>query len=982
MSGLATTTINRNRRRWVIGAIAGIILLLLVLGAISGFYVDILFFREVGQSGVFWTTFWSKLVLGLIFGAIFFVLLLVNLVIVQRLAPRFRVFSPEQEVIDRYRRAFAPYARYLIPAVAAVIALFVGVAASGQWKTFLLWKSSSGVSFGQSDPLFHRDAAYYIFTLPFQKFVQGWFFSALVGITVIVGIAHYLTGGIRTQTSGERVTPQVKAHLSVLLGLIVLVKAWGYYLGKFDLLGSERGVVTGASYTDIHAQLPALKLLVFIAIACAVLFLVNIRFRGWALPVIGIGLLGVVSIVVGGLVPAAVQKFSVDPQEFQREKPYIIKNMDATKFAFGLDKIQLSSANPTPTVPTTVGGQQTSTLDQATLDNIRLWNPSALRLNYDSLQRLQPYYEFSDVDVDRYDINGSETQVMLSAREVVQSSIPGAKTWQNTHLVYTHGYGAVASAVNTVTNTGGPDFILSDIPPTSTESGIELSQGKGAELYYGERQLDVPYLVVDTNQDELNYPQGTSQKFTKYNGKGGIPIGGFFRRLVFAYRYRDINLLISGLITGDSKILIYRNLTDRVQKVAPFLRYDKDPYSVVANGNLYYIWDAYTTTSLFPYSEHVNLSTATGGDLSGSANYIRNSVKVVMNAFDGTLRFYVVDPTDPLIRVWEAAFPHLFTNVSQAPEDIQAHFRYPEDLLMTQAYQFKTYHLASSDAQTFYSGERAWAIPTSLATQPESTTASSGTPFRPYYVVSKLPGSDSEHFVLFEPFTPPSRTNMVAFLAAGSDGFSTTSPGTDPGNYGQLTSLQFPATGNVLGPTQARNLINQDPTTSTQISLLSQRGSQVQFGDLLIVPVEDSFLYVQPIYIASSQANPIPQLKLVDVVNGSQVSLGTNLQDALNAALNQQPGGGTTCPDGSQPPCVTPGQTVAQLLAQALQHFQAADAALKRGDLATYQTEIKAGEALVQQANELAGGTGAGGTGTGGTPTPTPTPTTSPSASP
>jgi uncharacterized membrane protein (UPF0182 family) len=963
---VARTTIDRSRRRWVIAALAALVALLILLGALSGFYVDILFFREVGQSGVFWTIFWSKLVLGLIFGAIFFVLLLVNLVIVQRLAPRFRVFSPEQEVIDRYRRAFAPYTRYLIPALAAVIALFVGAAASGQWKVFLLWRSSGGVTFGRADPLFHRDAAYYIFSLPFQKFVQGWFFSALVGITVIVGIAHYLTGGIRTQTTGERVTPQVKAHLSVLLGLIVLVKAWGYYLGKFDLLTSERGVVTGASYTDIHAQLPALKLLVFIAIACAVLFLVNIRFRGWALPVIGIGLLGVVSIVVGGLVPAAVQKFSVDPQEFQKEQVYIQRNLDATQFAFGLDKIHLTSASPTATVASSA-----AIPDKPTLDNIRLWNPSVLQTNYEAVQRLQQYYEFSDVDVDRYQINGNETQVMLSAREISQNGIPGSKTWQNTHLVYTHGYGAVASAVNTVTSTGGPDLILFDIPPTGppTGSNITVSPGHGSQLYYTERPPDTPYLVVDTKQRELNYPQGTGQVTTQYAGKGGIPVGGFFRKLVFAYRFRDINLLISGLIDSDSKIMIYRDLRTRVQKVAPFLKYDKDPYAVIAGGSLYYVWDAYTTTDLFPYSERANLSDATGTDLSGRANYIRNPVKVVMNAYDGTLRFYVVDKTDPLIQVWENAFPHLFTDVTQAPLEIQQHFRYPEDLLMTQAAQFATYHV--QDPQTFYSGDRAWAIPLALSTRPEATTSAGNGPFRPYYVVSKLPGSDSEHFVLFEPFSPPSRTNMVAYLAAGSDLLSSTESTQDAGGYGNLTSLQFPATGNVLGPTQARNLINQDPTTSSQISLLSQRGSQVQFGDLLIVPIEDSFLYVQPIYIASSQASSIPQLKLVAVVNGTQVSLGTTLQDALTKALGT-PAGGETCPDGSQPPCVTPPtQTVAALLAQAVQEFQAAETALKAGDLAGYQQHIDAAKSLVAQANELAGGsTGTGGT--GGTPSPTP----------
>jgi uncharacterized membrane protein (UPF0182 family) len=407
--------VKRGRRRWVLLGVGILVVLLVILAGLSGFYVNILWFREVHQSGVFWTTFWSKVLLGFVFGAIFFVLLLANLLIVRRLAPRFRVFSPEQEVIERYRAAFEPYARYLVPAFAALIAIFVGVAASGQWRTFLLWRSSGGIAFGtaHADPLFHRDPSYYIFVLPFQQFIQGWFFSALVGITVITAVAHYLTGGIRTQTSGERVTPQVKAHLSVLLGLIILVKAYGYYLGKFSLLVSPRGVVTGASYTDIHAEKPALLLLMFIAIACAILFLVNIRFRGWALPVIGIALLGVTSIAVGGLYPAAVQKFSVGPQEFQKEEPYIADNISATRYAFGLDKIKLTSGTPALSVTA-----QEESLNSPTVQNIRLWNPAILKQNYEALQRLQPYYDFWDVDTDRYPIAADERQIMLSAREI------------------------------------------------------------------------------------------------------------------------------------------------------------------------------------------------------------------------------------------------------------------------------------------------------------------------------------------------------------------------------------------------------------------------------------------------------------------------------------------------------------------------------------------------------------------------------------
>jgi uncharacterized membrane protein (UPF0182 family) len=412
-------------------------------------------------------------------------------------------------------------------------------------------------------------------------------------------------------------------------------------------------------------------------------------------------------------------------------------------------------------------------------------------------------------------------------------------------------------------------------------------------------------------------------------------------------------------------------MATRVQKVAPFLKFDHDPYGAVVGGHLNYILDAYTTTSLYPYSQEADLSDATGGHLSGTANYIRNSVKVVMNAYDGTLRFYVTEPNDPLIQVWRNAFPHMFTDVSDAPDELVEHFRYPEDLLSVQATQFSKYHV--TDPQTFYGNERVWEIPAALPTTPpnKNPVSTSPGPFFPYYVLSKIPGSDSEHFVLFEPFSPPKRTNMVAYLAAGSDGYGSTGGSKDAGLYGNLTSQQFPTNGNVIGPARARSLINQDPAASSQITLLSQQGSGVLFGDLVVVPIADSFLYVQPIFLASSQTNSIPQLKLVAVVNGGDVFLGTNLTDALTKAFGTQ---SQTCPDGSPPPCITPptGQTPADLLAQAQNEFNLADVALKAGDLAGYQAHIKAAEALVAQAEKLLGTGSGSGSGSGGTPTPTP----------
>jgi uncharacterized protein len=943
---MAQNAIRGQRRRWP-WVVAGVIVLVaLILSALSSFYVDILWFREVHFSGVFWSVFWSKVVLGLIFGALFFVLLFANLLVVGRLTPKFRVPTPEQEAIERYRVAFEPYLRWVVPGAAALISLFVGLAAAAQWKTFLLWRSVGPVTFGHADPLFHRDPSFYVFILPFQKFVQGWLFSALVGILVIVAVAHYLWGNIRTQGPGERVTPAVRAHLSVLLGLIFLVKAWGYYLGRFDLLLSPRGVVTGASFTDVHAQLPALRLLTIVAIACALLFFVNIRYRVWALPAIGFGLLLLISIVVGGIYPAAVQRFSVAPQELQKESPFIQRDITATRYAWGLSSINPARASPNQDISS---AQVES--NQTTIGNIRLWNPAILGQTYQALQRFQPYYEFADVDVDRYKIDGQERMVMLSPREVSQKGVPGNPGWQSLHLIYTHGYGAVASRVNSATQAGAPQFLLSDIP-TPPGSPIPLSSRGGSELYYGELN-DIPYVVTDTGQAELNYPNptGTGSVTTHYQGSGGIPVGGFFRKLAFAYRYRDFNLLISGLVKLDSKILINRDIGTRVRKAAPFLLYDKDPYAAVVGNQLFYIWDAYTTTDLYPYSNRESLGTVTNRDLSGRANYIRNSVKVVINAYTGSMRFYVVDPTDALIQVWQRAFPHLFTPLSEASAQLQAHFRYPEDLLQAQASLYARYHV--TDPATFFNNAERWAVPDALATCPDTDTCPPSGTLRPYYVLLKLPGDAQEQFVLFQPFTPFGRPNMVGYLAAGSD----------PGQYGRLNAVEFPPGVNVDGPQQVRNLINQDPQVSPQISLLGQKGSRVQFGDLIIVPIEDGFLYVQPIFVtAGNVPNPIPELKRVVVVHGGNATIDTGLTEALQASFGQQ-----VTPPPTQPSGPPPTGRVAQLLAQALQHFQKADQALTNGDLAGYQREIQAGEALVRQANQAA------------TATPSPSPSASPS---
>ncbi len=933
----------RGRRALLIVAV-GVVAVLILLTTLSGFFVDVLWFREVGFSSVFWTILRAKVLLGLLFGLVFFALLYANLLIVRIITPRFRALTPDQEVIERYRLAFEPYAWWLLPLIAAVIAAFVGFGVTTQWRTFLLWRNSGGVSFGTTDQLFHRDVGFYVFSLPWLEFLQGWLFSSLVGVAFITAVAHYVWGGIQPQAQafGEKVTPQVKAHLSVLIGLIVLTKAWGYYLGRYDLLTSRRGVVQGASYTDVTAQLPALKILVFIAVVCAILFLVNIRLRGWALPVIAVGLLALTSVMAGAAYPAFVQRFRVGPQELQRERPYIQRNIGATRAAFGLADVQSSARQVLPVTPADVKE------NDATISNIRLWQPAVLKRGFDSLQRIRGFYEFSDVDVDRYTLSGDQRRVlMVAGREVLQDQITGGGgTWQNKHLVYTHGFGAVAAEANTATAEGQPAFTLQDIPPKG-EPDISTQP----RIYFGEAVANtVPYVVVDTGAKELDYvnPQNDqAQLTTPYAGTGGIQVGGIMRRALFSWYFRDVNLLISGLIHSDSKIMIHRSIVDRVPRAAPFLKFDNDPYSAIVDGRLVWIWDAYTTTDEYPYSQSIDLDAAsTGSALAGSANYIRNSVKVVVDAYNGTMRYYITDPGDPIVQAWHNAFPDLFADMQDAPAELQAHFRYPENLFEVQAAQWAKYHVG--DPTLLYQGTDFWQVPQDPTTKANSDSAGFAgfTPerMRPYYVLMRLPGESEENFVLFVPFTPQNRQNMVAWMAARSDVGS---------GYGELLSYEFPSGQNIDGPSQIFSRIQSDPTWSQQQSLLSQGNSRVFYGDFLVVPVNDGLLYVEPVYVQSQQENPIPELKRVLVVSGPTVGLGSTLQDALAAAVGTEGPTGGGQGGGGQPPSGTVEQQIAQLIAQAQQHFQAADAALKAGNLGQYQTEIGLAEDAIAQANQL-----------------------------
>ena len=652
---MASTTVRipYPRRRWPVFAIGVVVAAFLLLTFLSNFYVDVLWYREVDLSQVFWTRIWAQAGLASAFFVTFFALLLVNLYVTRRLAPTIVALTPEQEIVERFKENVEPYLRWAIPLGAALLSIFVGLAAAGHWQEFLLWRSSGGIAFGNPDEVFGRDPAFYVFTLPWLKYLQSWLFAALVGVTVISGIGHFLQGGIRPQAVGlrDKVDPQVRAHLSVLLGLILLAKAWGYYLGRFDLLTSDRGVVQGASYTDVNAQLPALTFLAIVAVICAVMFFVNARYRVWSLPIIAVGLLLIVSILLGTAYPAFIQTFRVKPNEQQYEKDFIGRNIAGTRRAFGLDEIRLEERPFQPVVTA-----EDVEANQATIANIRLWRPSVLKENFESVQRIRQYYDFNDVDVDRYEIDGERRVLMVSGREVTQDGISEqARTWQNQHLVYTHGFGTVAAQVNSTTTDGGPLLTLEDIPPEGEPSTAQ------PRIYYGEFN-EVDFVVVNSTTAELDYEGASGETPFTYDGEGGIELGGFFRRALFAWRFQDANLMISGQVQSDSRILIRRDIVERAEDTMPFLTFDADPYLAVTSEGYVWIMDAYTTSDGYPYSQAVNLADVTADLLPRQeVNYIRNSVKAVVDAYDGSVTYYA-DLDEPIMQAWNLAFPGVFTS--------------------------------------------------------------------------------------------------------------------------------------------------------------------------------------------------------------------------------------------------------------------------------------------------------------------------------
>lgn len=939
----------RGRTALVVGAVI-LFILIASLRGIAGFYTDYLWFDSLNLAGVWRGVLGAKLALAAIFTTAFFVLMWVNLVIADRVAPPFRPAGPEEELVERYHEIVGGRTAAVRGGVSILLALIAGPPVAGEWNSWLLF--TNGGDFGVKDPQFDTDIGFYVFKLPFLSFLTGWLFAALLIVLIVTTVAHYLNGGIRVSARHNRVTPQVKAHLSVLLGLLALVKAGGYWLQRFDLTRSSRGFVDGAGYTDVKAQLPAINLLLLISVASFALFIVNIWRRGWTLPILGVGLWALVAVVAGAIYPQFVQRIQVAPNEPDRERPYIQRNIEATRIAIGLseDDIEVTSFDLN-----TDKDSIDLVANADSVRNIRIWDPSpqVLGLTFPQLQRVKDYYRVNDVDVDRYEIDGVPTQVVLSVRDLNTANVPQT-SWAARHLTYTHGYGAIVAPANAKEPSGEPSFVARDVPYVTQDEELELEQ---PAVYFGEELSR--YVVVGSKQRELSFQDDERTQYEAYEGADGVRLNSIIRRAAFALRFGDANPLISDQITGDSKILLVRDIRERVEALAPFLHYDADPYPVISEGRIKWVIDAYTTTDRYPYAQQADttqLSSQSG--LDHSFNYVRNSVKAVVDAYDGRVDFYVMPVDDPIIEAYRGAFPELFTDFAEMPLDLQDHLRYPEDLFRVQTNLWGRYHV--EDPDSFYTGNDYWDV----ARDPGTAGAGAGTQttdeqgnviatrdarIDPYYLLTKLPGAEEEEFILLRPYVPTTRGDDNQLLTAFMVGKS------DRASYGKLQVFVMPRGNLPKGPALVQGEIQRDPEVSREETILSGQGSSVSFGSLTAIPIDGGLVYVRPFYVTSTQTK-VPGLEKVIVYFEGEVAIRDTLQEALAAVFGDAPPTLEEGPDDpSEPPEEEPTGTllerVAKLLAEGDALIDQAEAALP--DFAEYASLLRQGRAKYAEAERL-----------------------------
>jgi uncharacterized membrane protein (UPF0182 family) len=897
----------------IIAIVAGIGLVL--LGLVGDILVDWMWFSAIGYTQVFWTTIGAKAGVFAVIFAVTAVVLWANARIALRLAVRRSQvpagFDPKLAGIalppDPFEviRDRLPWPR-VIAASAVLVALLVAWGEAGNWSTMLQFLYH--VPYGTSDPLYGKDIGFYLFSLPAFIAIKNWALLTLLLSALLAGFVYWVHGDIEYHAHGRSVSPAAIAHGSVLLGCFFAVKAWSYGLDRYLLLYGDNGVVVGAGYTDIHVELPVLWLLIVLSIVAALAAWANLWVRTYRLPAAAIVLLFGGAFLLSGVIPGLFQRFYVKPNELEWERPYIERNIALTREAYNLNRI---APKPFPAEQNLT--YETLEANKATIDNIRLWDWQPLADTYAQLQEIRTYYKLRELDVDRYWLGGTYQSVMLSARELNPALLPpNAQTWVNRHVLFTHGNGAVMSPVTQKSAEGLPLLYLRDIPPVA-HGGPDIREPR---IYYGKETDD--YVIVKGSVPEFDYPKGKDNVYAAYDGSGGVPLSGMLRRLIFAHHFGDVNLLLSDYITDASRIMIRRNIQKRVRTIAPFLSLDHDPYPVISEGRIFWIQDAYTTSEYFPSAQP-----APGFNL----DYIRNSVKVVIDAYNGTVDFYLMDAQDAIAATYQRIFPDLFKPFALMPADLQKHIRYPEDLFLIQARLFQTYHMEAADV--FYNREDLWQFPR----QPAGDGVSSMdgvVPMVPYYIVMRLPGETHAEFFIMIPMVPSRRDNMIAWLAARCD-----AP-----DYGKLIVYEFPKEKLVYGPFQIEARIHQNTEISQQISLWNQMGSRVIRGNLLVIPIENSILYVSPLYLRAEQGH-LPELKRVIAAYGEHVVMRETLAEAL-AALFVDSRAPTTAGQ-------TPGEGSAARGAQeALDHYNRAMERLKSGDWTGFGKEIDAMRGLLE----------------------------------
>ena len=921
---------NRNRNPLVITAA-----ILVALGALvayfSGFYIDWLWFKSVDFTTVWSTVLVTKIQLFLIVGLITSLVISLNIFLAYKRRPLYVPTSIEISGLERLRAQVEPIRQWVFLGIVLALAYFGGTSGMVFWREWMLFKNST--DFGVKDPQFGLDISFFAFRLPMWQAIIGWAISTLVLATLASAFIHYMYGGIRTQVQTARTTVAARVQISVLLGLIVLLKAVAYWFDRYALALKESRLITGLTYTDVNATLPAKAILSAIAVVCAVLFFANIIRRSWLLPAAGTALLVVSSVLIAGIYPGAIQQFQVKPSESSKEAPYIQRNIDATRAAYDLDGVVMQDYNATLS---TSAGQLAK--DAATIANIRLMDPNVLSATFRQLQQIKPYYTFPEsLDVDRYTVNGVSRDAVVAVRELNIDGNP-SRNWINDHLVYTHGFGFVAAYGNQVDADGKPNFLVGDLPPTK---GLGTFQPR---VYFGENVPD--YSIIGGKKSnapvEFDYPDDTSangQKNYTYTGQGGVPVGSTINKLLFAIKYGEQRILLSNLINADSKILYNRSPRERVAKVAPWLTLDGDPYPAIVDGKITWIIDGYTTSAGYPYSRSTSLATATNDALTANSasitaqsnravNYIRNSVKATVDAYDGSVTLYQWDTKDPVLQTWMKAFPNTVKPKSSISKGLLEHIRFPEDMFRVQRDILSSYHVKSSAA--FYGGQDFWRVPR----DPSTFGANAGAQ-PPYYMTVQMPGSATPAFSLTTPFVPRGgRENLSAFAAVNS----TAGP-----DYGKITVLQLPRSTNIAGPSQVASNFEAKPEVANALSLLRQGGSDVVLGNLLTLPVGNGLLYVQPVYVrATGNSSAYPLLQKVLVSFGDVIGFDSSLKGALDQVFGGNSGTNST---SANPTTSNSSADVASALQSAKQAIADGQAALAKGDFAAYgraQDRLKA----------------------------------------